>query len=79
MCGKTRNLTDYRVELDQLRAMTASRPVMKVVPSTPAPLAPTTTCAWDTCENEPRSNSKYCSRNCSNRNARARHAVRKAS
>jgi hypothetical protein len=34
-------------------------------------------CAWKTCEKIARPNSKYCSRNCSNKNARARHAVRK--
>ena len=33
-------------------------------------------CAWATCANERRKNSKYCSRNCSNKNARARHKKR---
>lgn len=79
MCGKTRNLTDYRVELDQLKQVAVARPVMRVVPSAPAPRVSTPVCAWEGCENEPRSKSKYCSRNCSNRNARARHATRKAS
>ena len=35
-------------------------------------------CAWDSCENAARKNSKYCSRNCSNKNARARYKLRKA-
>jgi hypothetical protein len=34
-------------------------------------------CAWKNCEKVARPNSKYCSRNCSNKNARARHASRK--
>ena len=34
-------------------------------------------CSWDPCENEARPNSKYCSRACSNKNARARHKQRK--
>jgi hypothetical protein len=37
----------------------------------------TTICAFDGCENPKRVNSVYCSRNCSNKNARARHAARK--
>lgn len=34
-------------------------------------------CAWDGCGKVARPRSKYCSRNCSNKNARARHAKRK--
>ena len=34
-------------------------------------------CAWEGCEKSSRSNSKYCSRECSNKNARARHRLRK--
>ena len=34
-------------------------------------------CAWDTCKRGRRPRSKYCSRNCSNKNARSRHARRK--
>ena len=34
-------------------------------------------CAWDPCSEPRRSASKYCSRNCSNKNARARHQARK--
>ena len=33
-------------------------------------------CAWDPCNKRRRANSKYCSRNCSNKNARARHKAR---
>jgi hypothetical protein len=33
-------------------------------------------CAWDGCAKRRRKNSKYCSRNCSNKNARARHKKR---
>lgn len=35
-------------------------------------------CAYDGCHNVAREGSKYCSRACSNRNARKRHKVRKA-
>ena len=36
-------------------------------------------CAWVDCAAPARPSSKYCSRDCSNRNARRRHAARKAS
>ncbi|MCP4804553.1 MAG: hypothetical protein GY913_23040 [Proteobacteria bacterium] len=34
-------------------------------------------CMWAGCGKQARPRSKYCSRNCSNKNARARHAARK--
>lgn len=34
-------------------------------------------CAWEECDKLARPRSKYCSRNCSNKNARARHKARK--
>jgi hypothetical protein len=36
-----------------------------------------TECAWNECRNESRAGSKYCSRNCSNKNARFRAAERR--
>jgi hypothetical protein len=33
-------------------------------------------CAWNGCHNPRRNNSKYCSRECSNRNARSRYKTR---
>ena len=33
-------------------------------------------CAWEGCDEPARPRSKYCSRNCSNKNARARHKAR---
>ena len=36
-------------------------------------------CAWRECDNPRREKSIYCSRNCSNKNARARHAARQSS
>ena len=36
-------------------------------------------CAWKPCKNAARPNSKYCSRTCSNKNARWRHKQRKRS
>lgn len=51
-----------------------------VVPLEPAPLnkkgKPLQPCAWPPCARYARANSKYCSRNCSNKNARARYARR---
>ncbi len=38
----------------------------------------TSVCAWKDCDNAPRDNAKYCSRACSNKNARWRHAQRRA-
>lgn len=35
-------------------------------------------CSWAECGNQKRENSIYCSRGCSNKNARARHAAKKA-
>jgi len=35
-------------------------------------------CSWVECSNQKRENSIYCSRGCSNKNARARHQARKA-
>lgn len=35
-------------------------------------------CGWAPCSNPPRPNSKYCSRDCSNKNARWRYKQRKA-
>ena len=35
-------------------------------------------CAYEPCNNAAREGSKYCSRACSNRNARKRHKIRKA-
>jgi hypothetical protein len=35
------------------------------------------TCEWPGCTNARAPNSKYCSRACSNKNARSRHAQRK--
>ena len=39
---------------------------------------PSLMCAWRECENETRPKSKYCSRDCSNKNARWRYKSRKA-
>jgi hypothetical protein len=38
---------------------------------------PLSVCAWHECDQHRRVNSIYCSRNCSNKNARARHASRR--
>ena len=38
---------------------------------------PSVTCAWKGCLNTPTSKSKYCSRQCSNKNARKRYNERK--
>lgn len=43
----------------------------------PAAEADGVTCEWKDCDNPPRPNSKYCSRDCSNKNARHRYKRRK--
>ncbi len=43
----------------------------------PSALGPGRICAWHECSKPARPRSKYCSRNCSNKNARARHKARK--
>lgn len=45
----------------------------------PKPAKDLAVCAWEECDKPSRPNSKYCSRECSNKNARARHRRRKAS
>ena len=52
------------------RKRTGQKPVLKVFSST---------CSHPPCNDEPRPNSKYCSRICSNRNSRDRAKQRKAS
>lgn len=42
------------------------------------PVAAGPCCTWDSCTETARPNSKYCSRKCSNKNARRRHRARKA-
>jgi len=58
-------------------------PEPEPLPSTGAAVAfiglpGTERCAYEACHNTARDGSKYCSRACSNRNARKRHKVRKA-
>lgn len=52
-----------------------------VYPKDPPPVdkkgKPRDPCYWPPCDKYARPNSKYCSRNCSNKNARARYAKRK--
>lgn len=47
-----------------------------VVPVVKSGAATDEECAWPGCEKTQRPNSKYCSRACSNKNARARHKAR---
>jgi hypothetical protein len=47
-------------------------------PSPAAAIASLEVCAWHECESERRKNSKYCSRECSNKNARARYRRKKS-
>ena len=42
-----------------------------------APAGDVDICEWHSCHNPPRPNSKYCSRDCSNKNARLRYKKRK--
>ena len=68
----------------------AARPDMRTTAATPpaaakepaakeevAAAADAGSCGWKDCSNPPRPNSKYCSRDCSNKNARHRYKRRK--
>ena len=48
-----------------------------IVIEMPAVKVSTGVCEWEGCSKPARDNSKYCSRNCSNKNARHRHKLRK--
>ena len=61
---------------------TAKKPATKKSAAAPAPkkaaaAAEGTPCAWKDCDQIARPKSKYCSRTCSNKNARYRHAKRR--
>jgi hypothetical protein len=69
----------------------APRPAVSVATSSPGPeevwpdqtpqeeraQTDASSCEWHICHNPPRPNSKYCSRDCSNKNARLRYKKRK--
>ena len=55
----------------------APEPAPAPPPKPPEPEPEVEMCAWKDCGNAARPNSKYCSRNCSNKNARYRHRMRK--
>lgn len=60
----------------------AEAPSASATPAAPAEPTPAVAegvqmCQWAGCGKAARPRSKYCSRNCSNKNARARHAARK--
>lgn len=50
---------------------------VKLVPPPPEPEPIPRDCVWDGCSSPARPNSKYCSRDCSNKNARWQHKQRK--
>jgi hypothetical protein len=57
-------------------------PRIRSTPKAKAPVVEAATqtkaaCAWKDCDEIPRTASKYCSRRCSNKNARWRHAKRR--
>lgn len=86
-CARHIPMTRFPVNLEQCWYCRAERPPLDgrnpVIPSRasapkPQPRIKTAAvavvgkCAWGPCKNASASNSKYCSRTCSNRNARAR-------
>jgi len=83
-CARHIPMTRFPVNLEQCWYCRAERPPLDgrnpVIPPRVAPPQPriktaaavTGKCAWGPCKNASASNSKYCSRTCSNRNARAR-------
>lgn len=58
-------------------AVRAASPKKAAGRTAPATSEDGTVCAWVDCQKIARPRSKYCSRNCSNKNARARHKARK--
>jgi len=78
MCGKVRSAEEFRAELTELWAALEEEKKLArtAVAAPPAPAV--SACAWTDCEEPPRSNSKYCSRSCSNKNARLRHSQRRS-
>lgn len=59
-----------------LRAQREARVLRERASALRSDLVPESICAWRTCDSPSRSGSKYCSRNCSNKNARARYRAR---
>ena len=55
---------------------TPAKPAAAASKTAPALVAGGVICAWPDCQEHARPRSKYCSRNCSNKNARARHKSR---
>ena len=55
----------------------ASKPAVKKERPASPPSGDSGQCAWHECSEIARPRSKYCSRNCSNKNARSRHKARK--
>ena len=84
LTGSVAATLDAEVEPKPSRTPTpAVTPKVKAAPKAPtkAELAKAagvtvTICAWHDCDEPARPRSKYCSRNCSNKNARARHKAR---
>lgn len=58
------------------RVQTTAQEVTVAQTAAKAPASTDEECAWPGCEKPQRPNSKYCSRACSNKNARARHKAR---
>ena len=73
--------TSVQPEFDgQMARPKAEQPQKRVAPMpvVEVPAASTTPkCEWHSCAKPARAGSKYCSRECSNRNARARYRARK--
>ena len=72
------NTTEAKPAKAPKKAAKTKSAAKKAKPAKTRPEADVKICAWEECDNPSRSNSKYCSRECSNKNARARHRERKA-
>jgi hypothetical protein len=74
--GATKAAPPPKVEKPPLRLEQSLRVIssddVTTEPGAKAPVAPSSTCAWQDCDEPRRTTSKYCSRGCSNKNARNR-------
>ena len=68
-CRERDRLIELERQREEARLRRETLPIRKVI---------SFQCAWRGCDNPRREKSIYCSRNCSNKNARARHASRQS-
>lgn len=75
--NRERRRENDRLRRARLREEREAERSRMLPPPPPVIYVPMNKCAWAECDNEPKANSKYCSRICSNKNAHAREMERK--